>query len=374
MKRLLIFLILLATAVSLTAGGFDPYKVDSDYEKEIKPYLAPLDSGSGAEAYAALLETFKLLSEKYPREWRGYYWEAFANVRKAEISTGEEKTNALAEAERLLNRAEMFIKENPEIYLLRAWMLHEKISMDPANLEAKLGTDKKWYVDQAYLLDQGNPRYFFLKAKWMEKDTSEAAKKETLRYYRSANLMFSERPRSKFYAEPDWGRGETAVALGLIDPVQFTNSEIAAQAAEQMYPESTPEGEPIPESMRGAILPESLTDENAGEIQLDSAAKVNADEERSREFKLFQFPKLRKKNQGATEESPDKEAEGDKSDKSKADEKKNKADKSSRDNADSKESDDKSKDKGKGKNKASDNKEDESGKNDNKDEKKSRKK
>jgi hypothetical protein len=296
MKRLLTVLLFTVSFATAFAGGFDPYKVNPDFEKAIKPVLASLDS-SGPEGYATLVETFKGLADKYPREWRSYYWQAFANIRKAEMTEGEEKEASLAEAERLINRAEMFVKENTELYLLRAWMLHEKIAADPSVRQVKYGTDEKWYLDQVYMKDQSNPRYFFLKGKWSEIDTTEKGKKETLRYYESANILFNERPRSRFYAEPDWGRGETLLALGIIQPMMAAEEQMAAEGAGN---EAAP-GEEIPDEMRGAVLPESLTDDEAGEIKIDSASTGgNAKKD---EFKLFNFKKS-SSSAPAVEEAP----------------------------------------------------------------------
>src|SRR5688572_12173899 len=101
MKRLLTTFLLLLSITTVFAGGFDPYKVDPDFEKAIKPVLAAVDS-AGPEGFASLVETFKGLSDQYPREWRSYYWQAFANIRKAELVQGEEKDAALTEAERLI--------------------------------------------------------------------------------------------------------------------------------------------------------------------------------------------------------------------------------------------------------------------------------
>ncbi len=283
MKSILTVLFSFFATLSLFAGGFDPYKVDPKFEKELAPILSTIDSVGGV-AYVAVLPTFKSLSGKYPKEWRGYYWEALANLRKAEIDSTGQKDQLLDEAERLINRAEMFIKGNPELYLLRGWMLKLRIDVDPANRAAKYGADFKWYMDEAYRIDQGNPRYYYLKGLWSEVDTSETGKKETFRYYRSAKLLFQDRPQGKFVTEPDWGRGETDLALGVFAPADFNfddpTGEIAnavADSLEKAGQKETFKEEVVPKEMIGGKLPESLINEDQGTIEItEKGAKYSS--------------------------------------------------------------------------------------------------
>jgi len=283
MKSILIVLFSFFATFSLVAGGFDPYKVDPKFEKELAPILSTIDS-VGGPAYAAVLPTFKSLSTKYPKEWRGYYWEALGNIRKAEIDSTGEKDHLLDEAERLINRAEMFIKGNAELYLIRAWALKLRIDVDTATRTAKYGSELNWYLSEAYRVDQGNPRYYYLKGRWSEVDTSEAGKKETFRYYRSAKLLFQDRPQGKYITEPDWGRGETDMALGVFAPPNFNfddpTGELAKAVADSIAKAGTKETfkeEVIPKEMVGGKLPESLNNEEAGTIEItENGAKYSS--------------------------------------------------------------------------------------------------
>ncbi len=312
MRSILSILFTFFAALSLMAGGFDPYKVDPKFEKELAPLLSAIDS-VGSAAYVAVLPTFKSLSAKYPKEWRAYYWEALANIRKAELDSTNEKDQILDEAERLINRAEMFIKRNPELYLLHGWVLKLRIDVDSTHRAAKYGADFTWYMDQCYKIDQGNPRYYYLNGVWSEKDTSEAGKKETYRYYRSAKLLFQDRPQGKYISEPDWGRGETDLAMGVFTPANFNfedpTGEIAgaiadslAKVAKENKGKESFKEEVVPKEMIGGILPESLQNEDAGTIEItDKGAKYTSK------------PEVKKKD------SKDKKADGEKDKKSKKD-------------------------------------------------------
>lgn len=283
MKSISSIVIALLLSTSLLAGGFDPYKVDPKFEKELAPLLSTIDS-IGAVAYAAVLPTFKEISSRYPKEWRGYYWEAMANLRKAEIDSTGQKDAILNEADRLVDRAEMFIKQNPELYLIRAWILKQRIEIDSANRQAKFGPDYKFYMDQVYKLDQGNPRYYYLKGLWSEKDTSDAGKKTTLRYYKSAKMLFQDRPQGKYLTEPDWGRGETDLALGFLMPAYFNvddpTGEIAGAIADSLkqvekeMPKEVLKEEKVPIEMIGAELPESLINPDLGVIKVTDKGAV----------------------------------------------------------------------------------------------------
>ncbi len=324
MKSILSIFFALFVSANLLAGGFDPYKVDPKFEKELAPLLSTIDS-VGAIAYAAVLPTFKQISAKYPREWRGYYWEAMANLRKAEIDSTGNKDVILDEAERLIDRAEMFVKENTELYLLRAWMLKQRIEVDSAKRQPKYGKDYKWYMDQVYKLDQGNPRYYYLKGLWSEKDTSEAGKKVTLRYYKSAKLLFQDRPQGKFLSEPDWGRGETDLALGVLMPPTFNvddpTGEIAGAIAdslkevEKATPKEVLKEEKVPKEMIGAELPESLLNDDQGVIKVTDKGAVYSS-------RKFGGPdKDKKKKDDASSDKDEKKDKKDKKDKKSKDDK-----------------------------------------------------
>ncbi|MES2627741.1 MAG: hypothetical protein V4616_02120 [Bacteroidota bacterium] len=328
MKIILSAILTVLVSTTLLAGEFDPYRVDPKFEKELAPLLSTVDS-VGAIAYAAILPNVKQISAKYPREWRGYYWEAMANLRKAEIDSTGQKDVILDEVERLIDRAEMFIKENPELYLLRAWMLKQRIDIAPATRQAKYGTDYKWYMDQVYKLDQGNPRYYYLKGLWSEGDTSEAGKKITLRYYKSARLLFQDRPQGRYISEPDWGRGETDLALGVLMPPTFNTDDPTGELAgaiadslrqaEKNTPKEVLKEEKVPKEMIGAELPESLLNPDQGVIKVTDKGAVYS----SRKFGGAGTEK-RKKDEApeAKSEKKDKKDKSDKKDKkSKEDEK-----------------------------------------------------
>lgn len=334
MKSILSLVFALIVSTNLVAGGFDPYKVDPKFEKELAPLLTTVDS-VGAIAYAAILPNLKDVSSRYPREWRGYYWEALANIRKAEIDSTGNKDELLNEAERLIDRAEMFIKENTELYLIRAWMLKLRIDQDPKRLQPKFGSDYKWYMDQVYKLDQGNPRYYYLKGLWSEKDTSEAGKKVTLRYYKSAKLLFQDRPQGKYVSEPDWGRGETDLALGILMPASFNVDDPTGELAnaiadslaeaEKNAPKETVKEEKVPKEMIGAELPESLINDDQGVIKVTDKGAVYS----SRKFGGPSKEKGKKEKDGGDEKSSKDKGSKEKSskDKSSKDDKKKSKDK-----------------------------------------------
>ncbi len=244
---------------SFSQRRFGSNDIPPGFSTQVKKIAPFLDSVGTEGEVKNLLSEFRQLTGKYPTEWRGYYWQAYCHLKLAEFKFEQEaKDQALDSANWYIYRTEMFIKNNPEVHILKSWYLYEKISIDAETRMSRYLPDLEFFMREAYNADQSNPRYFFLKGRYMLNDTTRTAKKESLRYFQTAELLYQQE-EDKNAADPKWGRAETALVLGkYLPPPPQSVAEARSKGKDEPQPgDLIPDAE-LPDSMKGAILPQTL--------------------------------------------------------------------------------------------------------------------
>lgn len=206
MKKILLFISVCLLVFTAFAG--DPvgrnYKFDKAFERAVESN----DTITGDERVLALGDKLNTYIKDYPRDWRTYYWRAFSDLKASEALMGDEKSQRLDTATKYLDRAEYLIENNSECQILRAFILFERIRLNPEVNKAKYGKDLEYYKNYAYRSNQSNPRYLLLEGMIALNDTVgkpenvELAKK----YFQGASYLYENAEKTKFFADPFWGK------------------------------------------------------------------------------------------------------------------------------------------------------------------------
>jgi hypothetical protein len=203
------FLLLITVALfTFSAFAGDPVGRNYKFDKAFQRAIASNDSLKGDELLISMSGKFNEFINLYARDWRTYYWKAYAELKASEAVMDDAKKMHLDSATIYLDRAEYLTKNNSECQILRAYVLFERIRMNPEQNKAKYGKDLEYYKNYAYRSNQSNPRYLLLEGMIALNDTVGKPEKVELakKYFLGASYLYENMEDSKFHADPFWGK------------------------------------------------------------------------------------------------------------------------------------------------------------------------
>lgn len=202
------FLLLTVALFTLTAFAGDPVGRNYKFDKAFQRALASNDTLKGDELLISMGPKFNEFIKLYARDWRTYYWKAYSELKASEAVMDDEKKMHLDSATIYLDRAEYLAQNNSECQILRAYVLFERIRMNPEKNAAKYGKDLEYYKNYAYRSNQSNPRYLLLEGMIALNDTVGKPEKVELakKYFLGASYLYENMEETKFFADPFWGK------------------------------------------------------------------------------------------------------------------------------------------------------------------------
>ncbi len=203
------FLLLITVALfTFSAFAGDPVGRNYKFDKAFQRALASSDSLKGDELLISMSGKFNEFIKMYARDWRTYYWKAYSELKASEAVMDDAKKMHLDSATIYLDRAEYLTENNSECQILRAFVLFERIRMNPEQNKAKYGKDLEYYKNYAYRSNQSNPRYLLLEGMIALNDTVGKPEKVSLakKYFLGASYLYENMEESKYFADPFWGK------------------------------------------------------------------------------------------------------------------------------------------------------------------------
>lgn len=215
MKKIFLFISVCLFVSSAFAG--DPVGRNYKFDKALERAIESNDSITGDERISVLGDKLNGFIKDYPRDWRTYYWRAFSDLKASEALMGEEKSQRLDTATKYLDRAEYLIENNSECQILRAFILFERIRLNPEVNTAKYSKDLKYYKDYAYRSNQSNPRYLLLEGMIALNDTVGKPENVDLakKYFQGASYLYENAEKTKFFADPFWGQERVNIYMSV---------------------------------------------------------------------------------------------------------------------------------------------------------------
>ncbi len=156
MKNVIIYLFAL-TAMTVSAQ-------DAKYTSAMEKIVSQLDTAKAQVNIQNANNTLERISTANPGEWLPLYYQSFCNImlgmRQEENGKKDEYYDM---AEKQINKADSISPNNSEIYVMRAFVLSMKISVDPASRGRKYGMESSALTAKAIELDKENPRAYLMK-------------------------------------------------------------------------------------------------------------------------------------------------------------------------------------------------------------------
>ena len=156
MKKIILSLLMLTVVSS--------YAQDAKYVAAMEKVLGELDSAKTTLNIQNANNTLERIATANPTEWLPLYYQSYCNImlglRQEENGTKDEFFDRAGE---LINKADVISPKNSEIYVMRAFVLSMKISVDPATRGRKYGMESSALTSEAIELDKENPRAYFMK-------------------------------------------------------------------------------------------------------------------------------------------------------------------------------------------------------------------
>lgn len=160
MKKLFSTIAVFLFAVSLTIAQ------DSPYQKVMKKEIAKVIETDSLPLLQESANAFARIAEMNPKEWQPLYYGSLAYTFQGLNKTLSlnEKDEALAKAEELAKKADIFSPNNAEIVTLQGFIIMAKVNADPANRGQSLSGQVMAAYGKALSIDNKNPRALALMA------------------------------------------------------------------------------------------------------------------------------------------------------------------------------------------------------------------
>ncbi len=156
MKKVIIYLFAL---IALNTNA-----QDSKYVSIMEKVISQLDSAKDISAFQNNSNTLERIAIANPTEWLPGYYQSYCFVMMGmRQESNSKKDEFYDKAELLINKADSISPNNSEIYVMKAWIMSMKISVDPASRGQKYGMQSAMFNSKAVELDKENPRAYFMK-------------------------------------------------------------------------------------------------------------------------------------------------------------------------------------------------------------------
>ena len=226
MKRVLFLFFALVSLGAWAGGGLK-------FEKAVENEILFLRDSKTFDEYSLAAAALKEISDKNTDRWEGFYWTAYAFLRKASVCESPvEKNQILADADYYIYRTELLQPENPELFVLKAWYYMELIRVSPFPNEQKFADIKDQWLKKAFEADGNNPRYYYIRAyeEFNAGPEDEAQREKARAYFQAAVQMYQQQPEPRFGREPlapRWGKDDAELMAILLEGKIATDIEEA---------------------------------------------------------------------------------------------------------------------------------------------------
>lgn len=208
MKKLLTLVIVFSSLITARAQN-------TQYHKMMEKHIAALDSGKSYGSYLALAGVFERIGNAEKKEWLPFYHAAYSYVIASYgQKDNDKKDEYLDKAQELADKAENLQPNEPEIILLKSFILSARIPVNPMVRGMKYGPESGAMLETAYAMDKENPRYYFLKGSGLfyTPEMFGGGKEKALPVLEKAKEKYETfKPKSSIH--PNWGQKQ---ALGML--------------------------------------------------------------------------------------------------------------------------------------------------------------
>ncbi len=175
--------------------------------------IALIEKASTTESWKNLSSNFEKIAKSENNNWYANYYTALAFVEIANTS-GKNIDELCDKAESYLNKATQIDKNNPENYILRAYLLSARIKENPMIRGMKDGKESKRQLEIALKLDSKNPRYNYVLGMGIFNSPSlfgGGSKKAKIYLEKAMEYFKTQKPSSEL--APNWGKKYTQQLL-----------------------------------------------------------------------------------------------------------------------------------------------------------------
>lgn len=212
MKNLTLMFIVFLFAVSI--------KAQSQYQETMAESIAEIETAKTTDEYLDLSNRFLRIAEAEPKEWLPEYFASYCTVMQSFfVEDNKEKDKLLNSAMEIINKAEVKSKDNPEILVVKAFILQMQISIDPMVRGMKYGMESERLLTKAIELNPGNPRPYVLRAEsqfYTPEQFGGGKAKAKLNFEKAIEKYKTFVPESPIH--PNWGKKEAEDMLEKCKP------------------------------------------------------------------------------------------------------------------------------------------------------------
>lgn len=202
MRQILFFLVLLS---------FTPARMYSQAETDSSVYnmgLKMLSAANTAEKYTETAGYFAKVAEQNPSHWLANYYTALSYILGAQLS-GDQKyrEELLDKAQPFIDKAQGLKKDEPENFVLQAFLYQVRLLIDPQSRAISLSQKAESVLKKAIAADSANPRAYFLLANniYYTPPVFKGGPKNALPVFIKAEEKFRDYKVNPSFL-PNWGR------------------------------------------------------------------------------------------------------------------------------------------------------------------------
>jgi hypothetical protein len=206
MKKIIVFAAALFMMINASAQS-------EKYLKAMQDNVSSLDAIHTAQGWTEAANNFQRIADAEKTQWLPYYYVALSNVMAGYMqgtvnpNPNPSATDPLADkAEEALNKAEVMIKNNSEIFIVRKMIATLRMTADPMNRWQTYGPQAAEALQRAKALNPENPRVYLLEGqdKFYTPEQFGGSKTEAKALFEESAKKFENfKPESPIH--PNWG-------------------------------------------------------------------------------------------------------------------------------------------------------------------------
>ena len=208
MKKTIIFLAMMMTTY------FSFAQMPEKFVKAMEQIVPAVDTTTSPGGLQELANAFERIADAEKNQWLAYYYAALCNVNAGlmmgggNIMAGDpSKTDPIADkAEKLLDKAEMLMKDNSDIFIVKKQIATLRLMGDAMNRYMTYGPIAEQALETAKKLNPENPRVFLMEGqdKFYTPEQFGGSKAEAKVLFETAMKKFEvAKPESSIH--PSWG-------------------------------------------------------------------------------------------------------------------------------------------------------------------------
>jgi len=198
MKKLTLMVVAILFTINLKA---------QDYQQTMLVGIIKMDSAKSIEQWQDAANYFERIAAADTTIWLPQYYAAYTNIMLGVFQEKNKTKDAFYnKASGYLSIIEGMNIKNDEILILKSFMLQMQIAVNPMKRGKELGEQSDKLLEEAFVMNPENPRYFLLKAEnlWYTPSMFGGDKLKACEFYQIAKEKF-EVFKLKENISPNWG-------------------------------------------------------------------------------------------------------------------------------------------------------------------------